>query len=86
MTGFEKTWPAYCQNVPMAQCVFLVLRSKNVKVLTVFVIFMSKKLSTNLCDHLRRVNISYKREISLASSPGPPSYSTLHEKSGGPGI
>ena len=31
----------------------------------VFVIFMSKRLSTNLCRLLRRLTVSYKGEISL---------------------
>ena len=31
----------------------------------VFVIFISKNLSTNLCHHLRRVNVRYQGEISL---------------------
>ena len=31
----------------------------------VFVIFMSKNLSTNLCRRLRRLTVSYKGEISL---------------------
>ena len=31
----------------------------------VFVIFISENLSTNLCQHLRRLNVSYNGEISL---------------------
>ena len=46
------------------QCVLLVSQVK--KCLSrVFVIFISKNLSTNLCHHLRMVNVSYQGEISL---------------------
>ena len=48
----------------MVQCVFLVPQVKICQS-PIFVIFMSKNLSTNLCRRLRRINIGYQDERSL---------------------
>ncbi len=56
--------PACRENAQVAQCAFLVPQVENGQC-PVFVIFMSKNLSTNYCRSLRRVNISYQGEISL---------------------
>ena len=55
---------ACCENAQVMQCTFLVPQVENCLSL-VFVIFMSKNLSTNLCRRLWRVNVSYQGEISL---------------------
>ena len=55
--------PAYCPSAHMAQCAFIVPQVKKCQN-SVFVIFMSKNLSTNLCCRLWRVNVSYQGEIS----------------------
>ena len=60
--------PAYCQNVHMAQCMFLVSTVKKYES-PLFVIFMSKNLSTNCCHRLWRVNVSYQDEISHFDLP-----------------
>ena len=62
VTGFVKT--RHVARTHIAQCVFLVPQVENSQI-PVFVIFMSKNLSTNLCHHLWRVNLSYQGEISL---------------------
>ena len=56
--------PACRENVQVVQCTFLVSQVENCQS-PVFVIFMSKNLSTNYCYSLRRVNISYQGKISL---------------------
>ncbi len=56
--------PACRENAQVAQCAFLVPQVKNCQS-PVFVIFMSKNLSTNYCRSLQRVNVSYQGEISL---------------------
>ena len=61
----DRIWenPAYRKNSQAVQCAILVPQLKKCQS-RVFVIFISKNLS-NLCHHLRRVNISYQGEISL---------------------
>ena len=62
----DRIWenPACRENAQAAQCVLLVPQVKKCWS-RVFIIFMSKNLSTNLCCHLRRLTVSYKGEISL---------------------
>ena len=62
----DRIWenPAYRENAQAAQCAFLVPQIKKCQS-RVFVIFISKNLSINLCHHLRRVNVSYQGKISL---------------------
>ena len=62
----DRIWenPAYRENAQAAQCALLVPQVKICQI-RVFVIFISKNLSTNLCHNLRRVNVSYQGEISL---------------------
>ena len=56
--------PACRENAQVVQCAFLVPQVENCQS-PVFVIFMSKNLSTNYCRRLRRVNVSSQGKISL---------------------
>ena len=56
--------PACRKNAQVTQCAFLVPQVENCQS-PVFVMFMSKNLSTNLCHHLQRVNVSNQGKISL---------------------
>ena len=56
--------PACRENAQVAQCTFLVPRVENCQS-PVFVIFMSRNLSTNYCCSLWRVNVSYQGKIRL---------------------
>ena len=62
----DRIWenPACCENAQVTQCAFLVTQVKNCQS-PVFVIFMSKNLSTNPCRHLWKVKVSYQGKISL---------------------
>ena len=55
--------PAYGINAQVAQCAFLVPRVKNCQT-SDFVISMSNNPSTNCYRWLRRLNVSFKGEIS----------------------
>ena len=63
----DQIWenPAYCHNMYMAQCAFLVPQVKICRSPVYVILFISKNLSINLCHHLRRVNLNYQGEISL---------------------
>ena len=64
VTVFEKTRHGMSQErASSAMCAFSTSGQKMSS--RVFVIFMSKNLSTNLYRHLRRLTVSYKGEISL---------------------
>ena len=56
--------PACHKNTQVTQCAFLVPQVENCQS-PVFVIFISKNLSTNYCCSTWRVNVSYQGEISL---------------------
>ena len=56
--------PACRENVQVAQCAFLVAQVEYCQS-PVFVIFMSKNLSTNCYHRIRRVDVSYQGEIKL---------------------
>ena len=62
----DRIWqnPAYGIHALFAQCMLLVPQVKKCQS-WVFVIYMPKNLSTNLCRRLRRLTVSYKGEVSL---------------------